>query len=87
MNDKIPNLDKLKQLCDELTNRDQQLKLNASALWDILDVVSSVKDDLSKVETKDLSAKKEIQNCLLKLENISVIMEKKGCKKVTQHGH
>ena len=87
MNDKVPNLDKLKQLCDELTNRDEQLKINASTLWDILEVVSGVKTSLSRIKTKDLIVQKEIQDCALSLEEISCIMERKGCKKVVPHGH
>jgi len=86
MNDKIPNLDKLKQLCDELGNRDQQLKLNASALWDILEVISGVKISLAEIKTKDLVAQKEIQECALKLEEVGCIVEKKGCKKVVPNG-
>ena len=86
MNDKIPNLDKLKQLCDELGNRDEQLKLNASALWDILEIISGVKISLSKIKTKDSIAQKEIQECALKLEEVSCIIEEKGCKKVVPNG-
>jgi hypothetical protein len=86
MNDKVPNLDKLKQLCDELGNRDQQLRLNASALWDILEIVSGVRICLSKLKTRDSSAQKEIQECALKLEEVSCIVDRKGCKKVVPHG-
>jgi hypothetical protein len=86
VDDKIPNLDKLKQLCDELTTRDQQLRLNASALWDILEVISDVKTRLSKLAAKDSKIQKEIQECALKLEEVSCIMAEKGCKKVVQHG-
>jgi len=86
MSDKTPNLDKLKQLCDELGNRDQQLKLNASALWDILDIVSGVKARLYEIKTKDSVAQKEIQECSLKLDEVSRILDKRGCKKVVSHG-
>jgi len=86
MSDKTPNLDKLKQLCDELGNRDQQLKLNASALWDILEVISEVKTRLSTIKTKDSVAQTEIQECSLRLEEVSCILERKGCKKVVPHG-
>ena len=75
MSDKTPNLDKLKQLCDELGNRDQQLKLNASALWDILEVISEVKTRLSTIKTKDSVAQTEIQECSLRLEVVSCILE------------
>jgi len=86
MNDKMPNLDKLKQLCDELTDRDAQLKLNAAALWDILEVISEVKVDLSQINTKDLKIQKQIQDCELKLERISCILGERGCKKVGSNG-
>ena len=86
MNDKVPNLDKLRQLCDELTNRDEQLKINASALWDILEIISDAKVSLSKVKTEDSKIQKEIQDCASKLEKISCIIAEKGCKKVVSHG-
>jgi hypothetical protein len=86
MNEKVPNLDKLKQLCDELNNRDEQLKLNASALWDILEVISAVRVSLSELATKDSIIQKEIQECALKLEEVSCIITEKGCKKVVQDG-
>jgi chromosome segregation ATPase len=86
MSDKVPNLDKLKQLCDELTNRDEQLKINASALWDILEIISEAKVSLSKIDTEDSKIQKEIKDCASKLEKISCIIAEKGCKKVVQHG-
>jgi hypothetical protein len=86
MNDKVPNLDKLKQLCDELTNRDAQLRLNASTLWDILEIISDVKIRLSKIKIKDSIIQREIQDCALNLEEISCIIERKGCKRVEQNG-
>jgi chromosome segregation ATPase len=86
MSDEIPNLDKLKRLCDELSNRDEQLKLNASALWDILEVTSEVRSRLSELTTKDSAAQEEIQECTLRLEEISGIINRRGCKKVAQHG-
>ena len=86
MNDKVPNLDKLRQLCDELTSRDEQLKINASALWDILEIISDAKVSLSKVMIEDSKIQKEIQDCASKLEKISCIIAEKGCKKVVPHG-
>jgi hypothetical protein len=87
MNNKVPNLDKLRQLCDELTTRDEQLRLNASALWDILEVISEVKVSLSKIKIKNSIVQKEIQDCALKLEEISCIIATKGCKRVATNGH
>ena len=87
MSDKVPNLDKLKQLCDELTTRDEQLRLNAATLWDILEIVSDVKTSLSKIKTKDSIVLREIRDCALNLEEISCIIENKGCKRVGQNGH
>ena len=86
MNEEIPNLDKLRQLCDELGNRDLQLKVNASALWEVLEVVATVKTRLSKIKTKDSAVQKEIKECSLKLEEVSCTLKKKGCKKVVSHG-
>jgi|TARA_Y100000289_G_C3799791_1_gene88344 hypothetical protein len=81
MKDKA-NLDKLKQLCDELTDRDRQLKMNAAALWDILEVVSVVEKDLKEVKEKSSSEKEGIERCLENLSKISCIVDSKGCKKV-----
>ena len=86
MRDETPNLDKLKQLCDELNNRDQQLKLNAAALWDILEVVSDVRAILFNLAEKDSMIQREIQECAFKLEKVSCILREKGCKKVVHNG-
>lgn len=80
------NLDKLKQLCDELTDRDEQLKINASALWEILEIVSAVTKDLSEIEEEKCSNYDLVRKCVSKLEEVSCIIASKGCKKVI-HEH
>ena len=80
------NLDKLKQLCDELSDRDEQLKINAAALWDILDVASKVRDDLSKIKAKDNNNAERIKLCIEELKKVDCIISTKGCKKV-QNDH
>ena len=77
-----PNLDKLRQLCDELTDRDSQLKKNAAALWEILELLKSVNDDLSRIKPKDPHVEEQLGECMTDLDRISAILEQKGCKKV-----
>ena len=80
------NLSKLRQLCEELTDRDEQLKLNASALWDILEIVSGVRDDLSAIEANNPDDQNSIKECISELKRVDCIISTKGCKKVA-HGH
>jgi hypothetical protein len=82
MIEEMRNLDKLKLLCDELTNRDQQLKLNAATLWEILEVISGVSESLSKINIENPEAQERVGRCVLELEEISCIITRKGCKKV-----
>lgn len=76
------NLNKLKELCDALTDRDMQLKANASALWDILEIVSQVKARLTEANNEKLSGSPEVLECLEDLAKIECIIDEKGCKRV-----
>jgi hypothetical protein len=86
MNDGKAGLSKLRQLCDELTDRDEQLKVNAAALWEILEIVSGVTEDLSSISLKSSADKKVLEKCTKKLDRISCLVKEKGCRKVT-NGH
>ncbi len=71
------NLNKLKSLCDQLTDRDSQLKINAKALWMVVEEVDKVKQALeSGGKLSDLSEM---------LNNVSVILEKNNCKRLEEH--
>jgi hypothetical protein len=78
------NLNKLRSLCDELSNRDEQLKINASTLWDILERVNKAADNLTEIQAEDISYDHtvKINAALIKLSEISDIVTSRGCKKV-----
>jgi len=76
------NLSKLRSLCDELSNRDEQLKINASTLWDILEKVNSAVGSLSEIQADDVGSQNNINSALMKLSEISDIVTSRGCKKV-----
>jgi len=76
------NLDKLKELCQELSDRDEQLKINASALWQILEVTSDVSVKLGDISTSEESVAKKIESCIETLDKINCIITEKGCKRV-----
>lgn len=80
------NLDKLKELCRELNDRDEQLKINASALWQILEVTTSVQGSLKDIKSDNKKVLDEIRKCSDKLDGINSIIAEKGCRKVA-NGH
>tara|TARA_Y100001938_G_C8021498_1_gene395591 strand:- start:743 stop:1000 length:258 start_codon:yes stop_codon:yes gene_type:complete len=80
------NLNKLKELCQELTDRDRQLKINASALWQILEVTEGVTSKLESIDADGKNIAAELKSCIGDLKEIGVIITEKGCKKV-QNDH
>jgi DNA repair ATPase RecN len=78
------NLDKLKSLCEELSDRDQQLKINASTLWDILERVHQVKENLSNIHIQSDADQDNIDAALEKLSEISDLVSERGCKRVVR---
>ena len=76
------NLDKLKSLCEELGDREKQLKINASTLWEILERVRKVQDNLSSIHIQSEADQYSIDEALEKLSEISVLVSERGCKKV-----
>ena len=86
MSNKKENLEKLKKLCQELSDRDEQLKMNASALWDILDAVNSAREELLTVSGCGPENDKKIKSSLSKLDDALLTIREKGCKRV-EHGH
>ena len=78
------NLDKLKSLCDELGDREKQLKVNASTLWDILERVYQVKENLSSIHIQSDADQDNVDAALEKLSEISDLVSERGCKKVMQ---
>ena len=78
------NLDKLKALCDELKDRDEQLKINASTLWDILSNVQDAKDALREVSVESEENQENINIVVQKLDGISGLVSDRGCKRVSE---
>ncbi len=78
------NLDKLKNLCEELSDRDEQLKINASTLWAILERVDEVKENLSTINTTSDKNKKHISESIDKLAEITELVSERGCKRVVE---
>jgi len=79
------NLDKLKALCDELSDRDDQLKINASTLWMILERVESAKEHLSEIEPVSDITKLALKSSVEELDKIAGLVTDRGCKRVSQN--
>jgi len=76
------NLDKLKSLCEELGDREKQLKINASTLWDIVERVHIIGENLSSIHIQSNEDQNSIDIALEKLSEISDLISERGCKKV-----
>lgn len=81
------NINKLKEICSQLTNRDVQLKINEKILWNMYEQV----ENTEKIILEALSNKDDLCRNTLekKLEEISVslsaaieIVSSSNCKKV-----
>jgi hypothetical protein len=79
------NLDKLKALCDELSDRDDQLKINASTLWMILERVEVAKEHLAEIEPVNDVVKVALSSSVEELDQIALLVTDRGCKKVSQN--
>ena len=76
------NLNKLKNLCGQLADRDEQLKINASTLWIILEKIEDVKDILSGIEVVSASNKDSMGVAIETLSEVSGLVLDRGCKRV-----
>ena len=76
------NLNKLKNLCSQLADRDEQLKINASTLWVILEKIEDVKDILSGIEVVSASNKDSMDIAIEALSEVSGLVLDRGCKRV-----
>ena len=79
------NLNKLKALCEELKDRDEQLKINASTLWDILTNVQEAKSALSELSVDNEENQSNINTIVQKLDGISNLVSERGCKRVMEN--
>ncbi|MAG24303.1 hypothetical protein CMI47_01875 [Candidatus Pacearchaeota archaeon] len=78
------NINKLKTLCGELEDRDEQLKINASTLWDILSNIQEARSALESIEVENKDNQTKINIVVNKLSGISSMVASKGCKKVAE---
>ena len=74
------NLNKLKNLCNDLSDRDNQLKINATTLWDILEGIHGVREILVSVQAE--SGQEEMDEAINRLSGILELVTERGCKKV-----
>lgn len=86
-----PNLDKLRKLCQELSDRDAQLKVNASTLWEVVKTVSEAKKLLAETvscdcKSCDCNSVVKIKKTLEKLDEAVAMIDTKGCRRI-QNGH
>ena len=82
MSNSKENLDKLKQICQELNDRDYQLKINASTLWEILDGLCRLKTEVESINCSCEKNESKINELATKIEGLCKVAEDKGCKKV-----
>ena len=85
MKSRKDNINKLKELCEELSDRDSQLKINASTLWMILEKVESVRVSLSDLKPICEDTKGALNSSLTTLTEIEDLVSNRGCKKVVEH--
>jgi hypothetical protein len=79
------SLNKLKNLCNQLSDRDEQLKINASTLWVILDKIEDVKDSLSDIEIVNSFSRDSMGVAIETLSDISELVLDRGCKRVKEN--
>ena len=87
MSENKSNINKIKELCSQLNNRDLQLKINERALWTMVEKLEEVESITSSaVENKENLCKSSLENKLIEISNslkgVLEIISKKGCKKV-----
>ena len=82
MHNKSSNLDKLKKLCEELNDRDEQLKINAKTLWDLLDVITGVSESLNSMSKKSACCGDQVKKFAEKLEEAALFITERGCKRI-----
>tara|TARA_Y100000034_G_C6852627_1_gene386982 strand:+ start:317 stop:577 length:261 start_codon:yes stop_codon:yes gene_type:complete len=78
------NINKLKALCDKLEDRDEQLKINASTLWDILANIEDARQALEDISLENESNQTNIDTVVEKLNGISSLVSDRGCKRVKE---
>lgn len=78
------NLDKIKDLCQELDARDAQMKINASTLWDLAAKIEAVRD-LLNTECDKMTSDEKINKALTLIDEASAEIIGRGCRKVVKN--
>ena len=82
------NINKIKQLCEELNDRDYQLKINAKTLWMILEKVDETNQKIDNILEKEGCselAKAKLKEVSLCLDEIKNLANDRGCKRILGH--
>jgi len=76
------NIDKIKTLCDELNDRDLQLKVNAKTLWIVLEKVEKANSALKELISSEDSLGDKLKDISSSLNEVAGIINERGCKRV-----
>ena len=76
------NINKIKTLCEELNDRDRQLKVNAKTLWLVLDKIEKANEKLKSIVISKDDLSNELSEVSTSLEEVKCLINERGCKKV-----
>lgn len=79
------NINKIKTLCDQLNDRDRQLKINAKTLWLILEKVEMASKKVNEISSQGGVFQKELSEVSASLDEAKSIINDRGCKRVLDH--
>lgn len=87
MSESKSNINKIKELCSQLNNRDIQLKVNEKALWVMVERIERVESITSNaIKNKESLCKNSLEEKLTEisasLKSALQVISEKGCKKV-----
>lgn len=74
------NINKLKELCESLGDRDKQLKVNAKTLWVILEKVQEIKGRVLDISSENAEISESLKDIAIDLESVSELVSNRGCR-------
>ena len=74
------NISKIKKLCNELIDRDIQLKINEKALWIIVDKINELKKEVEEFSLKN--SNDILDKVIFSLDQIQILAKENGCKRI-----
>ena len=74
------NINKLKELCESLGDRDKQLKVNAKTLWIILEKVQAIKGRVLDISAENAEISESLRDIAMELESVSELVSNRGCR-------